>query len=123
MTQQSLSPQGGAWSSAIQIEMSKTLRSQLARKPDMLTFMNLAIVSAWQLGLAHDPTQVPDMCWGGAWRSALEWLTDIPKHFTFPEELLMENKQSDSSQSDDSNRSTKYIATGNNEPPTRCDVP
>jgi len=55
LTQQSLRKEGGAWASAVQLEMSKTLRTRLARSRGLRDIMAEAILLAWLLTI-----EVPD---------------------------------------------------------------
>jgi hypothetical protein len=119
LTQQSLSPQGGSWTHAMQIEMSKTLRSELAKNEVMQGIVGRVLMYAWALSLAHDPTIAPDVTWDHPW---LFVRSLIDEKFQFPESL--KQSKTDASQSDGSDHSDKSEpTTGNTEPPTRCDVP
>lgn len=57
LSQQSLSEDGGAWSCAAQLEMSRTLRQELVRNKEARVLMAQAISYAWTLasGEAPDP--------------------------------------------------------------------
>lgn len=78
LTQQSLSEEGGAWTHAVQLEMSRTLRNRLARSKELRDMVARAIRIAWVLSASANDQ--PDENWQFAVLEVRRWLGLCKKH-------------------------------------------
>lgn len=79
LSQQSLSEAGGAWTQAVQLEMSRCLRNRLARSRVLRSMVARAIVLAWLL--SADDTEEPDAIWAEALAGMRLWQAQCRKFY------------------------------------------
>lgn len=81
LTQQSLSAEGGEWTHAVQLEMSRCLRNRLARCRPLREMTASAILTAWTLCAASEERSEPDASWACVSVHVVEWLAQCRKFY------------------------------------------